>query len=107
MAEFFDYNPGNGMIYHTEMKDDQDMIIRSSQDVEPVLRHINEKRKHNDDSGIKRSLWHYCTIPTHVELELLQKGINIHNKHQTKELLKEINTNYPYLKVTRRNHAIS
>lgn len=106
MAEFFDYSAHNGMTYHTEMADDKDMIIRASQDVEPVLRYIGDKRNRNDNSGIKRSLWHYCTIPTHVELELLKKGINIHNRHQTKELLKEINTNYSYLKVTRRNHAI-
>lgn len=106
MAEFFDYNPNNGMVYHTEDSDGDDLILRSSQDVEPILNHINEKRKRNDDKGIKRGFWHYCTIPTHVELELRQKGINIYNKHQTKELLKEINTNYPHLKVTRLNHAL-
>lgn len=106
MAEFFEYNPENGMIYHTEEAEEDKLILRSSQDVEPILDYTSAKRNRNDNSGIKRGFWHYCTIPTHVELELRQKGINIYNKRQTKELLKEINTNYPHLKVTRLNHAI-
>ena len=104
MSEFFDYNPHNGMIYSTDFDNANDnLIIHSKQDVEPILDHMNEKRK-TDDKGIEKNFWHYCSIPTMVELELRQKGINIYNKHQTKELLREINTNYPHLKATRKNH---
>jgi len=35
-----------------------------------------------------------------VELQLKQKGIDMYNPSQTKELIKEINENYPYLKLT-------
>lgn len=106
MAEFFEYNPENAMVYHTEEGEGDDLILRSEQDVEPILDALKSLRNKNDDSGIKRGYWHYCTIPTTVELELRQKGINIYNKHQTKEVLKEINTNYPHLKATRRHHAL-
>jgi len=102
MSRFFDFNPVNGMRYDTD-EDDGKLILRSSQDVEPLIDHMREKRNSEDD-GIGRGFWHYCSIPTHVELELRQKGINIYNKHQTKELLREINTNYPYLKATRKHH---
>ena len=37
--------------------------------------------------------------------KLKQKGIDIYNKDQTKELLKEINTNYPWLKTTTKKHG--
>jgi hypothetical protein len=40
-----------------------------------------------------------------VEMELKKKGIDIYNPNQTKELLKEINTNYPYLKATIAKHG--
>jgi len=106
LSEFFDYNQSNGMKYDTEM-DGDDLIIRATQDVEPTLDHMTKKRNSdNSDMGIKRGMWHYCTIPVHVELELRAKGINIYNKHQTKKLIKEINTNYKYLKATRLNHEI-
>lgn len=105
MSEFFDYNKDNGMVYSTEMANEDDMIIRAEQDVEPILDEMARRRNAGKDSnGIKKGFWHYCSIPVHVELELRKKGINIYNKHQTKELLKEINTNYPYLKATRLKH---
>lgn len=104
MSEFFDYNPNNGMIYHTEDGNKEgEIIVGATQDVEPIVDHLTDKRNAEGD-GIKRGMWHYCSIPTTVEVELRKKGINIYNKHQTKELLREINTNYPYLKATRRHH---
>ena len=55
--------------------------------------------------GVKESWVHYASIPPVVEMELKKKGIDIYNKHQTKELLKEINTNYPWLKTTTKKHG--
>ena len=104
MSEFLDYSPHNGMRYHTEDGEkDGDIIIHSSQNVQPVLDHMQQKRSIGEK---KANLRHYCTIPTWVEVELRSKGIDIYNKHQTKELLKEINTNYPKLKATRMHHEI-
>lgn len=105
MSEFFDYSPHNGMRYDTEDGDkDGDIVIHSSQDVQPVLDQMQAKRLSGENKKLK--LRHYCTIPTWVEVELRKKGIDIYNKHQTKELLKEINTNYPKLKATRMHHEI-
>jgi len=103
MSEFFDYSPHNGMRYDSE-EGVKDITIYSSQDVQPVVDRMHERRLLAEDK--KSPFRHYCTIPTWLEVELRKKGIDIHNKHQTKELLKEINTNYPKLKATRMHHEI-
>jgi hypothetical protein len=106
MSEFFDYNPEKGLRYDTDYDPMTGKItLHTSQDVQPSvdwatkIRHAGAR-----DKGIKNELWHYCTIPTHVELELRQKGLNIYDKNCTKDLLREINTNYPHLKMTRKHH---
>lgn len=103
MSEFFDYNSVNGMRYDTECGGDK-LIINASQDVQPIVDHMTRKRN-EIDTGIKRGMWHYCSIPTVVEIELLKKGINIYNKRHTKAVMKEINQNYPHLKATRKHYA--
>lgn len=104
MSEFFDYSPHNGMRYDTEEDDRGNITIHSSQDVQPILEAMAEKRSMPESK--KHVLRHYCSIPTEVQVELYAKGIDIHNKHQTKELLREINQNYPNLKATRMHHEI-
>jgi hypothetical protein len=54
---------------------------------------------------MKESWVHYASIPPIIEMQLKAKGIDIYNKDQTKELLKEINTNYPWLKTTTKHHG--
>lgn len=107
MAEFFDWNPAHGTWYESEYDyQDGKITIATMQDVEPVVDFCKAKRNSDHgDTGIKRGFWHYAKIPTHVELELRQKGISIYERGQTKELLREINQNYPYLKVTNKHHA--
>ena len=105
MSEFFDYSPHNGMRYDTEDADNpDDLIIHSSQDVQQILERLQQEQGKVENK--KATMRHYCSIPTVVEVELRNKGIDIYNKNQTKELLKEINTNYPYLKATRMHHEI-
>ena len=105
MAKFFDYNPTRGTWYETEEDENGDLIIATRQDVAPVMEHIKKKRNSGEvDKGIKSGWWHYATIPAHVELELRQKGINLYNKNQTKEVLKAINRDYAYCKNTTLKH---
>lgn len=105
MAQFFDYNPNRGTWYETEEDADGNLTIATRQDVQPVLDHIKERRNSGlVDKGIKNGFWHYATIPAHVELEMRQKGVNLYNKEQTKEVLKMINRDYPYLKNTYLKH---
>ena len=90
MSEFFGYNSERGTWYEASFDGDGDLRkFTTMQDVQPVIDHATRR---------------YAIIPAHVELELKQKGINIYNPNQTKELLKEINTNYRGLKTTYRTH---
>ena len=107
MAKFFDYNAHNGTWIEDEVNEDGDLVFKTSQDVQPVIDMVKARRNSGEiDKGIKRGFWHYATIPTHVELELRKKGINLYDPNQTKEVLKEINTNYKYLKNTDLIHNI-
>ena len=106
MAQFLDYNPSNGVWTETDYTAHEDkMTVSRKQDVSGIL----ELAKANRNSGINDKVGDfskYCTIPNTIEVELLKKGINIHNPHQTKELLKAINEDYPYLKHTNLTHNV-
>lgn len=106
MAEFFDYDPFTGMRYDTEYDHETGKItVHSSQDVTPHIEHATRVRNSGvADKGIKRDVWKYATIPNHVHLKLLEKGINMYKKDHQKAFLREINTNYPHLKYTRLKH---
>lgn len=107
MSKFLDYNAARGTWYEEDYDHTEDkVIIHTKQDVEPVL----ERAKLERNSGINDKVGDfskYATIPAHVEVELRQKyGINIYNNGQTKELLKVINRDYPYLKLTNLTHEL-
>lgn len=95
VSEFFDYDP---------IKDQ--VSITMSQDVTGFLDRMNELRKNPEHSakGIKEEWWHYCSIPPVVELHLRNKGLHLENKDHMKAILREINTNFPYLKATDKCH---
>ena len=105
MAEFFDYDPLTGVSHYTE-QDGDTTIVHTVQDLTPLVERnkkiANEGLK---DGGIKDSWWHYCDIPPVVELALRKKGINIHDPDHGKAMFKEINQNYPYLKLTHKKHV--
>ena len=107
MAEVFDYDPERGITSYFEHDELTDKTtIHRVQDVEPLLDVAKTVR--NDglkDRGIKNNWWHYATIPTMVELELRKKGLNLYNPDHVKDIVKEINQNYPYLKMTEKSHG--
>lgn len=106
MSKFLDYNHNRGTWYEYEYDAQEDKgIVSIKQDVEPVLDYAKEQRNSgaNDKAG-DFSL--YAVIPAHVEVALRQRGINIYNDGQTKDLLKVINKEYPHLKTTNLTHAI-
>lgn len=101
----YEYNPQSGTYYEIEDHPDGGLIIRTMQDVDPVLEHTKAKRNSGlTDRGIKKDWWHYATIPAAVWLRMREDGIDIFNKHQTKEMLKYLNQHYPYLKNTELKH---
>ena len=108
MAEFFDYNPDRGTWYEADFDSDGNLRrFTTKQDIQPVIDHATRIRNSGvNDKKLKDYYFeHYAVIPAHVELAMRQKGINIYNPAQTKEVLKEINTNYPHLKTTNRTHG--
>jgi hypothetical protein len=103
--EFFDYDPLTGVTHYTEQIGDE-TIVYTEQNLTPLLERnkaiANEGAK---DKGISDSWWHYCDVPPVVELALRKKGINIHNPDHGKAMFREINANYPYLKLTHKHHV--
>ena len=77
------------------------------QDPTALVEQLKQARNNPDAwaKGMKESWVHYASIPPIIEMQLKAKGIDIYNKDQTKELLKEINTNYPWLKTTTKHHG--
>ena len=106
MSEFIGYNANRGTYYEYDYDNAKDeAIVTIKQDVQPVLDRAKEERNSglNDKVG---EFSHYAMIPAHVEVALRQRGINIYNPNQTKELLNVINTEYPLLKTTNLHHEL-
>lgn len=106
MSKFLDYNHHRGTWYEYEYDAQENKgIVSIKQDVQPVL----DKAKDERNSGINDKVGEfskYAIIPAHVEVALRQRGINMYNPNQTKELLRVINKEYPYLKTTNLTHEI-
>jgi hypothetical protein len=103
MSVHFDYDPLTGVTQTFDYDPvTEDVRLTSTQNLDAFFEALKQKRDNPDAwaKGVKQEFAHYATIPPVIQMELMKKGIDIHNPNQTKELLKEINTSYPYLKVT-------
>ena len=103
MSVFFDYDPNTGVTQTFDYDPvTEDVRLTSTQDLDNFFEQVKRKRDNPEAwaKGVKEEFAHYASIPPVIEMELLKQGIDIHNPHQTKELLKAINTKYPFLKVT-------
>lgn len=105
MAKTFEYNPTRGTYYEIEDLTNGDIAIHTKQDAQPVLDHAARLRNSNANDKVG-DFCHYATIPAGVEVELRAKGLNIYDKNNTKRLVREIETNYPYLKTTNLRHSV-
>lgn len=83
------------------------ITIHTVQDVKPFLERMKALRSNTDYSkkGIKEDWWHVCSIPSVVIMELRNKGIDVFRKEDEKKMLKEIQSNYPYLMATDKRHV--
>lgn len=107
MSILFDYDPLTGVSQHFDYDPvTEEIRLTSSQDLSFLMEQLKQKRNNPEawKKGVKESFAHYATIPPLIELELKKKGIDIYNPHQTKEIMREINTNYPFLKATTARH---
>jgi hypothetical protein len=103
MGVFFDDDPNTGVTQTFDYDPvTEDVRLTSTQDLDNFFEQVKRKRDNPDAwaKGVKEEFAHYASIPPVIEMELLKQGIDIHNPHQTKELMKAINTKYPFLKVT-------
>lgn len=108
MPQFFEYDPATGIRTDFEYDEETgDVRLFSSADVQPALDYAAACR--NDglkDGGIAESWWHYAMIPPVVMLKLrAEKGLICGKPDHAKRIIEEINTNYPHLKVTQKNHG--
>jgi hypothetical protein len=105
--EHFDYDPVTGLTEYLDFSaDGKTFSIRTVQDVEPFVDYAKFlANTGGTDHNFRGEGWLYAIIPPGVQAEMFKKNINILDKADTKRMLKEINTNYPYLKTTHRHHA--
>lgn len=103
MSVFFDYDPLTGVTQTFDYDPvTEDVRLTSTQNLDAFFEELKRKRDNPDawKKGVKEEWAHYASIPPVIEMELMKQGIDIHNPHQTKELIHAINTKYPYLKTT-------
>lgn len=108
MPLVFDVDPETGVTTYFDYDPIKDQVrLTYEQDVSFFLDRMNELRKNEDYSktGMKEDWWHYASIPPVVEIELRNRGLNIHNPDDMKKIIKIINSEYPYLKSTTKVHA--
>lgn len=106
--QLFDHDPLTGLTQYFEYDSIEDKIhIHTQEDVGFFLDRMKDVR--NDESisqkGIKQGMWHYASIPATIVMEMRKKGIDVYKKEHHQRMLKEINTNYPYLKATTKKHV--
>ena len=107
MPIFFDFDAETGITETFDYCPVNDTVsITSSQDLSGFLDRMQAIRNMPEISakGIKEEWWHYCSIPPVVELHLRNKGLKLENKNHMKAILREINSEFPYLKSTDKWH---
>lgn len=108
MKDIIDYDPfTKTTLYHHYDPDTDITTIQEVQDVDLYLERSKALRNDEDltKRGIKGGFWLYASIPTSILNILYSRGIDPFNKDQAKDVLKVINTEYPWLKTTTKNHA--
>lgn len=102
--EKFSYDPFSGVTTYFDYDDDTDTtIFRREQDVSGVLEYAAAARKNAPTSVIGRGNEEWmleAIVPNMIQVEMLKKGIDINNPAHVKDVAREIETNYPYLKCT-------
>ena len=108
MNKWIEYDPHTG-VTETNYADEEtgNVIVRKEQDVAPLLdANASLRNSGATDVGIKKGLWHYCSIPVPVQYEMLTKhGVNVQNRQHWPKVFDLVNKHYPYLKTTDKVHA--
>lgn len=107
--EFLDYDPltGEATWYDYDPIEDVAAIKTESADLSSFVDYTKAQANEgvHDDRGKDARMWKYASLPASVIVELHAKGIDITNREHHKRMLREINTNYPWLKTTHKFHS--
>lgn len=108
MSKWTEYNPEYGIVetnYYDEVTDQ--LVTHKEQDCTGMVDHFKAMANEGvTDAGIKKELWHYCSIPVGVQYELLWKhGVDISKRDHWPRLFDLVNKEYPHLKTTHKVHA--
>ena len=106
MAKTYEYNEQTGTYYEIEDHTDGGIIVRTMQDVDPVLDHVKDIRNDGrNDKGIKQNWWAYATVPGAVWLKWKSDyGVDIWNKDHRPAVFKLLNGDYKNFKRTDLKH---
>ena len=106
MSKFLNWN-GNGSWTEVDYCAHEDKVtVTKKNDVQPILDLAKDERNSGINDTIKGDFFFskYAVLPASVQIELHKKGIRLGDSRDTGRLLKEINENYPNLKMTNLVH---
>jgi hypothetical protein len=105
--DFFDYDAATGQTSYFDMDPLTGKIqIRIEEDVAPLL-DLNAAFRNEGIKNVKGLPFrHYASVPMSVIMEMHLKGIDFYDKNDAPRVFREIETNYPYLKVDNMRHSV-
>ena len=95
------YNQDSGLLTTTAFEDGRN-VVKYEQDVSAAFDE-NARLRATDrwKVGVKEGLAHAASVPDVVIIDMLQRfGVNFYDKDQRQQVLKLIETEYPYCKTT-------
>ena len=108
MPAFIDKHPISGVETYVDQNEDSAFRIHYQQDVEPTIDYAKALRNDSlTDSGIKRDMWHYASIPPVVIMKMrFEYGVDVFNRNHQKRLFELLNSEFKYLKTTDLQHTV-
>lgn len=108
MPLLFDNDPVTGVKTYYDYDPLTDKIsLTYVQDVKKILDDIKERRATRQIAkGKVEEFAHYATIPAIVEMQLLKKGLKLTDRNATKQIIREIESAYPWCKTTDKKHGV-
>ena len=100
--ELLDYDPVTCVAHYTHTHNEDKISLETKIDAEPLIERNKKYRTHGAFDEGKEGWNKYCDIDDVLILKMLKKGINILRPTESdwKGFFREIETNYPFYKVT-------
>lgn len=106
-GEFFDYDPLTGLEERYEEQGDK-IMIHTYQDVGGIVDHCKSLANEGlpDEAWRKQGVSVYAKVPLVVIGQMMRKGIKFFDPNHIGAVVREVNTNYPWLKTSNKNHEV-